>query len=317
MKNKILFTMAMVFLVLLFSCNDNSNSKQVYLVLKSSANPFFNEIHNGVKSKIDSTSNLIVRSGKDESDITGQINILKSILDYSNSKTVDGLILTPSSSGRELIPYIKKIYDKGIPIVLVDTKIDLTLLNEVDIDSLPLVVSSNFGGGEQAARFALNKLTKSQDYKLLFLGGVESQESAISRKNGFYNEISKDSSRNIDITYQEAKWNRNNAKTITSGFYSLGRKFDVIFGANDEMALGALQAVNLYKSEDEKFPLIIGFDAISEARESIKEGILSATVAQNPFKMGQESIKLLNDLQESKKVHFNNEISTMIIEKKN
>lgn len=289
--------------------SQQQKKKTVYLILKSLGNPFFKDIQTGAESACDSSIDLQVRSGKDESDVAGQDQILNSILDASSKEDISGVILTPSSSGEELISSIKQLRKKGIPVILVDTKIDSSVLAKNGIEPLPFITSSNMDGGKQAAEYIVSLLAKGKT-SILLLGGVESQETANQRKDGFENYL-KTQPVKYNIQYREAKWNRIEAQTITASFYSAGTKFDAIFGANDEMALGALQAT-MNKNISPK-PIIVGFDAIDEARNSIKGKGLSGTIAQNPKEMGNKSIQLLKALWNKESIETNNFIATQLI----
>lgn len=289
--------------------SEQQKNKTVYLVLKSLGNPFFKDIQTGVENACDSTIDLQVRSGKDESDIVGQSQILKSILDASAKEEISGIILTPSSSGEELISSIKQLRNKGIPVILVDTKIDSAALARNGVEPLPFITSSNIEGGRQAAEFIVSQLPQ-RKISILLLGGVESQETAIQRKTGFENHL-KSLHEKYSVQYREAKWNRIEAQTITASFYSAGTRFDAIFGANDEMALGALQASR--NKNISPMPIIVGFDAIDEAKSSIEKKGLSATIAQNPKEMGRKSIELLNSIWNNEEIEYENFIPTRLI----
>lgn len=72
----------------------------------------------------------------------------------------------------------------------------------------------------------------------------------------------------------------------------------VIFAQNDEMALGAAKAV---KSAGLKNVMIVGIDGQPDAHESIKKGEMTATIAQQPAKMGDISIQAAIDHYKGKK----------------
>lgn len=73
----------------------------------------------------------------------------------------------------------------------------------------------------------------------------------------------------------------------------------IIFAQNDEMALGAAQAV---KSAGLQNVLIVGIDGQPDAHDAIKKGDISATIAQQPAKMGEIAIQAAIDYYKGKKV---------------
>lgn len=300
MKRTILF---LIVGLSILSCTRQEQKKEIYLVLKTLNNPFFKEIERGVIENMDTAFNLQVRAGQDESDLTFQKKVLSLICQSAENSNVAGLILAPCSSGGDLIKYLKKLSDLGIPIILVDTRIDTVLLAKNNIQNISFIGSSNYNGGVMAGEFAL-KSTELKD--ILLLNGVEGQESAEQRNKGFKSVF--DSMPSINIEERTANWNRSEAQRILSAFIISNKEFDCIFAANDEMALGALRA---YKTYEVTVPIIIGFDGIDAAKQSIKNNELFATIVQDPYKMGEASIKQILDF------HFmNNSLKDSIIDTK-
>ena len=76
------------------------------------------------------------------------------------------------------------------------------------------------------------------------------------------------------------------------------KEFDVIFGLNDPTAIGALAAL---REKSEKRVLIYGVDGSPDAKELIKQGLFTATVAQHPIYMGREAARVAYDYLEGKK----------------
>lgn len=280
-------------LILLMGCQPVNKSK-VLLILKTQNNPFFIQIEKGVRDSLPEQYHLMVRSGKSESDLTYQLEFLRSVTTNLKEQNIQGVIITPCSSKGELLPYLKKFKEYKIPIVLVDTKIDSVYLSRDGLDEIPYVGSSNYEGGKHAAEFLLNH--KIEIKNVLILGGVEGQESAIQREQGFRDVMEKQ--KDINLVQRTANWSRLEAQNIVSSFISRGTKFDAIFGANDEMALGAIRAFRNFNQTE--IPVVIGFDGINEAIIAIKknEG-LSATVVQNPLAMGNFAIKIINDFHKN------------------
>mgnify|MGYP001204033425 CR=1 FL=1 len=79
------------------------------------------------------------------------------------------------------------------------------------------------------------------------------------------------------------------------------------------MALGALQA---YKIDNKKIPIIIGFDAVDDAVKSVNNGDLYATIAQDPYEMGKKAIELVIKMNNNQVLDsLNYLIETKIIKK--
>ena len=294
--------------------NDSNDKPIVYLIVKTTDNPFFIEIQKGVSDNIMHKYSLMVRGGKDESDVKNQMQVLESIIEDVNSKkkNIGGVILTPASSGGELIPYIKRLVKEGIPVILVDTRIDKNILDNNRV-TIPFIGSSNKQGGKQAADLITSLLPKGG--RVLVLNGVTGQETAEQRFEGFMGALNLYQNKNninYKLTVRTANWRRSEALKIVSGLYAFGNEFNGIFAANDEMAMGAYQAVSEIKNK--KLPIIIGFDAVKEAVDAVKSKKLTATIAQSPYKMGKEAIFLIDKMKNNEKYESELLINTELIQ---
>ena len=88
-----------------------------------------------------------------------------------------------------------------------------------------------------------------------------------------------------------ANWNRNEAcEKMDKWINEHGDKIEVVFSNNDEMALGAIEA--LKKSEIKDMPIIVGVDGISEALEAIKDRSLTGTVFSDSYKQAEIIFKV-------------------------
>ena len=89
---------------------------------------------------------------------------------------------------------------------------------------------------------------------------------------------------------------------MTQNIIQAHPEIQAIFAQNDEMALGAVEAIG---NKDIK---VVGFDGNEDAIKSVEKGKLFATVAQQPNLMGEESVKTIMDLYNGKKVEKKNKI---------
>ena len=100
------------------------------------------------------------------------------------------------------------------------------------------------------------------------------------------------SSPNIKLVdSQPADWDRNRALDVASNLLQRYPNLKAIYAANDTMALGALQAVENAGKADQV--LVVGTDGTPEAVESVNNGKLFATVAQNPAQIGARSLEMV------------------------
>lgn len=319
MKKLVIAVITIVILSLGFlgtGCTGKKKDKkpEVFLLLKTADNPFFRDIEKGTSENLMNKYELKVRAGKNESDVQYQLEVLQAIIAEAKADTsiVAGVIITPATSGSGLISQLQELHKLKIPIVVVDSKIDSTMLRDAGLDSLPYIGSSNKAGGMQAAEFITRTIPNGG--KILILNGVQGQEPAQQRYEGFISIIDSLNNRNNEkyiTTVRTGNWRRSEAIEIISGLYSYGNKYEAIFAANDEMALGAYQSLADLKIKP--MPIIVGFDAIEEARKAITDKKITATIAQNPYRMGKEAVSLIDKIASKESVSTNNVIETEVI----
>lgn len=145
-----------------------------------------------------------------------------------------------------------------------------------------------------AAEFIVKEL--GEKAKAFELSGVPGASATVDRGNGF-NKVAKEK---LDIlSSQSANFDRAKALNTAQNMIQGHKDVQVIFAQNDEMALGAAQAV---KSANLKNVVIVGIDGQPDAHEAIKKGDLTATIAQQPAKMGEIAIQAAIDHYQGKKV---------------
>ena len=124
---------------------------------------------------------------------------------------------------------------------------------------------------------------------LAILIGELSDEPAHGRTDGI-KQVVKEQFPNIKVTREQTgHWKREQGKTITEDWLASGQQIDGVAANNDEMALGALQAIKAARKID-KIP-VGGTDGTHDALESMAKGELNNTVFQDPVAQGEEAVK--------------------------
>lgn len=243
----------------------------------TTTNPFFNELSGAIVEEA-ATHNykVIVTSGEMDPQKQDQQ------VDDFITKQVDAIVLCPCDS-RAVGATIQKANGAGIPVFTADIA---SLAEEGDV--LCHVATDNFDGGRAAARAVVEMLDGEGKIAMLNHPRIES---AILRENGFKEEIEKHNQAQgggkagIEIVTilpggGERKMSFDAAKDILQTYPDL----DGVFAINDPSAMGAAEAL---KAEVESGRIrIVGFDAQTEARKAIKEGVLYATIVQYPKRIG-------------------------------
>jgi ABC-type sugar transport system substrate-binding protein len=203
----------------------------------------------------------------------------------------DAIIVNPVDT--DATPKITKmVTDAKIPLVYVNRK-------PVDFDKLPAGVA--FVASDEKVSGTLQtqhvcKLLKGKGDILVLMGDL-SNEAARTRTKDIEEVIAtKDCSGMKIVDKREGKWSRTNGQDITTNWLSSGVKFDAIIANNDEMALGAINALKATKKWTAN-SIVAGIDATPDALASMKAGDLKVTVFQNAKGQGagavESAIKLI------------------------
>lgn len=200
------------------------------------------------------------------------------------AQKVDAIIVNPVDT--DATPKITKMVTAAkIPLIYVNRK-------PVDFDKLPagvaVVASDEKQSGTLQARQVCKLLGGKGD--LLVLMGELSNESARARTKDIEDVIAtKDCSGMKIVDKREGKWSRTQGQDITMNWLSSGTKFDAIVSNNDEMAIGAINALKAARKLTPK-TVVAGIDATPDGLAAIKAGELKVSVYQNASGQGQQAV---------------------------
>ena len=182
----------------------------------------------------------------------------------------------------------------AVPLRLMGARIDTEAAESVGARVLTYIGSDNFEGGAVAGRYLAETLDGSGEVAII--EGISGHETADQRRLGFLSGIQAFPMIRV-VASQTANWERALAYNVAENLLQAHPELDAIFAANDEMALGALEAVAAARRAGQIH--VIGFDAIPDALANIRSGRLLGSVAQFPGEMGRlgvlHAVALLRD----------------------
>ena len=255
---------------------ENSGSGAVGFSVSTLNNPFFVSLSEGAKAEAEKQGvKLVVVDAGD--DAAKQTNDIEDLI----SRNVSVLIVNPVDSDA-VAPAVQNAVSKGIKVISVDR-----VVNGVEVDCQ--IASDNAAGAKMATEHLVELI--GEGAKAAELEGVPGASATIDRGAGFHEAA--DTVLDV-VASQTANFNRAEGMNVMENILQSCPEVKGVFAHNDEMALGAVEAV-LASGKDIK---IVGFDATDDAVAAVKSGKMAATVAQKPELMGetavQTAMKLIN-----------------------
>jgi len=204
-----------------------------------------------------------------------QIKALRSFI----AQKVDVIALTPVvESGWDTV--LKEIKDAKIPLILVDRSVD-----SKDTSLYATHIGFDFvEEGRMAGRWLVDKVKGTTgDVNVVELQGTVGSAPAIDRKKGFEEAI-KGEPRIKIIRSQTGDFTRAKGKEVMEAFLKAeGKKINVLYAHNDDMGIGAIQAIEEAGLKPAKDILIISVDGVKGAFEAMIAGKLNVTVECSPL----------------------------------
>jgi len=163
-------------------------------------------------------------------------------------------------------------------------------------DYVTFVGSNQVESGELLGEWLADFFAKSGKDQLrgIYLRGVAGQITDIARNDGFKQRLAaKGLTGKISLTEQYADYDRGKGQSVAESILSRDKSYEFIIANNDDMILGALQAVKQFGLSGKI--ALVGVDGLPETLDAIKSGEISATVFQDPEGQGAGGIKACVD----------------------
>ena len=181
---------------------------------------------------------------------------------------------------------LKEAKDAKIPVVIVDRDL------KVEDDSLYVanMLTEGQKGFEWLAKYANEKQLKPRDggnkLNIVVLEGTVGSTAALGRTKGFNDAMaaSPDKDKFNILASQTGEFTRQKGQEVMESFLkSYGNKIDILVAQNDDMALGAIQAIEAAGLKPGKDITILSFDGVKGIFQAINEGKRNCTVECNPL----------------------------------
>lgn len=207
------------------------------------------------------------------------------------------LLVFPPREDKPLIPAVMKAKKAGIPVILVDRDVDHKLAKP-GVDYITFIGSDFIDQGRRAAD-ALVKATGGKA-SIIELEGTTGASAATDRKKGFDAEIAKHPGMKI-VASQSGDFNRDKGRQLAQTLLQAHPETNAVYGHNDEMAVGAITAIEAAGKVPGKDIFVVSIDGQRNALEAIIAGKMVATVQSSPY-FGAISCKIAQASAKGEKI---------------
>ncbi len=255
-----------------------TDEKTFSFIVKDMTNPYFLRMQEGaVKAAEEFDIDLSWTAAQFNGDIEGQIALVEAQL----ARDPDALILVPMNASA-LCPKVKEANSLEVPVINTDTRLETSGCG----DAVTFVGLDEKETGILLASFVVDYFDGNAT--IAILEGFRGSSTAEERLVGF-NEVFASEPGMVVVATQTAEWDREKGMNVTADIMQNNPDLTLVVASNDEMALGAIQAVKSAGKMDQI--QVVGIDAVPAALQSIKNGEMLATIDGNTDLMGYESVK--------------------------
>ncbi|WP_214883564.1 MULTISPECIES: ribose ABC transporter substrate-binding protein RbsB [unclassified Exiguobacterium] len=243
---------------------------EIGLSISTLNNPFFVALKEGAEKQANEMDATLTVADA-QNDAAKQVNDVEDMI----QKGMDLIFINPTDS-EAVGAAVQAANDAGIPVITVDR-------NAETGDVVAHVASDNVAGGQLAGDYMVELVGEGQ--KVVELEGIPGASATRDRGQGFNEAI--DGKLEV-VAKQSATVDRAEGLTVMENILQDNKDIVAVFAHNDEMALGAVQALEAAGMSDVK---VIGFDATDDAVKAVEGGTMAATVAQKPAEIGKLGVE--------------------------
>lgn len=262
----------------------NNDKVKVGLSISTLNNPFFVTLRDGAESAAEEAGFEIVTSDA-QNDPSTQLSDIEDLI----QQDIDVLLVNPVDS-EAVVTAVESANQANIPVITVDRSSE-------GGEIVTHIASHNVAGGEIAGEFIAEQL--GEEGKIVELEGISGSSAARERGEGFHNIMDELDGMEI-VAKQTADFDRTKGLSVMENIIQGTKDIDALFAHNDEMALGAIEALESQNMLEDV--VVVGFDATEDAVAAVSEGRMLATVAQQPKLIGEKAIDAAGKIVEGEEL---------------
>jgi ribose transport system substrate-binding protein len=268
---------------------------RIAVIPKGTSHDFWKSIHAGaLQAARERSGTQIIWEGPPKESMRYE---QQQIIERFTSEGVGAIVLAPCDR-KSLVPPVEGAIHKGIPVVIIDSGLELPDSIQQSDRYLGYVATDNRQGGVEAAKRIIELLKGKEHPKVLMIRYQTGSESTEQREAGFRDTIRKVASIELILPEDEAGATVESAQQVAERILSDHKDLDGIFVPNESSTTGVLRALEgLNRVGQVK---LVGFDANPDLVSALKAGKLHGLVLQDPFDMGYRSVLRAVDYLEGK-----------------
>ena len=253
---------------------------RVAVTMTAFDNPFLTILLNGIRTEAERMGEVSLQVEDAELDVGQQLNQVENFI----ADGVDAIIINPVD-GDSTLAMTQAVTQAGIPLVYVNHP-------PADIDALPegaTFVGSNELDSGTMQTDAVCEMLGGEGKVIVMMGPLENH-AALIRTQDIHDVLAREECSGIEIVEEQtANWKRVEAQDLMTNWLAGGLEFDAVIANNDEMAIGAIQALKSAGMNMDDV-VVAGIDATPDGLQAMQAGELDVTVFQNATKQGEVAL---------------------------
>jgi ribose transport system substrate-binding protein len=266
-----------------------SNGKiRITLITMDSVNEHWIKLRNGAEDKARELGNveLTFNAPPGKTDASIQLQMVEDAI----TKQAQVIMLAPLHADA-LIPGIEKAHRAGIKIVLVDAG--------ANTDQYDTFLATDNGAAARTAADTLAQLIGGKG-KIAIMNAQAGAGTTMTRENEFKDQIAKKYPGITIVGTQYSDGDKTKALNYGLDFMTANPDLVGFYGCNEDSSIGVANAVNQVGKAG--IVKVVGFDWTADTKTMIKNGVMQASMVQNPYTMGYEGVQAAVDLLAGKPV---------------
>lgn len=241
---------------------------------------FLTVLRNGMTDYAKTQKDVSLQVEDAKNDVSKQLSQIQNFI----ANKVDAIIVNPVDTSATAA-MTKLAADAGMPLIYVNRQ-------PADVEALGAKAAFVASNEAESGTLETKEICKILGGKgdILVMEGELSNQAAVQRTKDIHDVLASDACKGMKIiAEQTAEWDRTKAQNLMTNWLSKGMKYDAVISNNDEMAIGALQAMKA-AGVDTKKAIVGGVDATQDALASMKAGDLKVSVFQDAAGQGKGAV---------------------------